>query len=205
MRMRTGLMLAILLALSTPAWAEDVQIGTTNIINQGSTRTVRGNALSPVTIRNWFFDLDLLANDWPHGPHLLDVAAVSSINVLGASTTPRSFYGIELAVTRTRDSYSLPHVGGANAIRGMYITLLDEHDYWESPHDADRWTGLGIYAHQGRRLGTGLVIGGAAGFDQPFVILGRDGREMFRVDGEGTVYLHGRALVLDADGTVRAR
>ena len=208
----TGALVVLLLLLAASA---DAQVAVDNqhvsggggpaIINHGNGTRITGSTDAPTTVRNTIFDLDLGLNDWPNGPQLIDAASISSINTLSGSTTPRSFYGFELAVTRTRASYSLPHVGGANAIRGMEITLHDDHDPWETPHDTDRWTGLGIYAHQGRRLGTGLVIGGAVGFDQPFVILGRDGREMFRVDGAGTVYLHGRALVIDADGSVRAR
>ena len=203
---RLALLALALLLVAAPGRADERSVNPgQNIIDQGGTRTITGDAASPVTIRNWFFDLILDANDWPHGPQLLDAAAVSSINVLSGPTTPRSFYGFELAVSRTRAATSLPHVGGANAIRGMEITLHDDHDVWETPHDADRWTGLGIYAHQGRTLGVGLAIGGAAGFDRPLVIVGRDGREVFGIDRDGTLYLHGRRVTIDADGVLRLR
>ena len=198
--MRTRLILTFLLLLSTaPALA---QIAVSNqhvsggggpaIINHGNGTRITGYTDAPTTVRNTMFDLDLGLNDWPNGPQLIDAASMSSINTLSASTTPRSFYGFELAVTRTRDSYSLPHVGGAQAIRGMEITLSDLHDFWETPHDTDRWTGLGIYAQDGRQLGTGLAIGGSAGFAQPLVILDRQNRVVFRIDGDGGVFVLGR-------------
>ena len=192
--------LALLAWVQAPVSADERSVNPgVNIIDQGGTRRVIGDAYSPVTIRNWFFDLNLEANDWPHGPQLLDAAAISSINRLDGTTTPASFYGFELVGSRSRRSYSLPSVRGTRAIRGQEITLWDEHMPWESPHDADRWTGLGIYAESGpegigRRLGTGLVIGGSVGWQTPLLIVDEHGRAIFEVRGDGTVLVRGRPL-----------
>ena len=193
-------LVAVTAILAGLAWGDERSVSPgVNIIDQGGTRTITGNATSPVTVRNWFFDLNLDANDWPHGSQLLDVAAMSSINRLGGSTTPMSFYGLELVVFRDRTSYSLPSVGGTRAIRGQEITLWDEHMPWESPHDADRWTGLGIYSTYaasgiGRPLGVGLVIGGPAGWQSPLLILDTQGRAIFEVRGDGRVFIRGQEI-----------
>lgn len=189
------------------------------IINHGGGTLLTGDVWNPTTIRNWIFDLDLGINDWPHGPQLLDAASMSSINRLSAATTPMSYYGFELAVFRDRTAYSLAHPGGmthvpgARAIRGQEIMMWDAHMPWETPHDAAAWRGLGIYAHMpadgiGRRLGTGLEIGGSAGWDRALHIVAPDGTTRFLVDGAGDLHLYDghalRRIVIDPDGRLRA-
>lgn len=208
-----------LMASLAPAYGDERSVNPgINIIDQGGTRNITGDATSPVTIRNWFFDLNLDANDWPHGPQLLDAAAISSINVLGGTTTPMSFYGLELQVERTRAATSLPQgtgwVPGARAIRGQEITLIDRHMPWETPHDALAWRGLGIYAPMpadgiGRMLGTGLEIGGTAGWEDALTIVGPDNLAKLRIKGDGQVHIRvdgiWRRIVVEPDGTLKAR
>lgn len=198
---------ALVLGSLSWTWAQelphqDIHIsggGGPAIISHGGATRITGYTDAPTTVRATIFDLDLGLNDWPHGPQLLDAASMSSINRLSASTTPMSYYGFELAVFRDRTSYSLPAVGGSRAIRGQEIMMWDAHMPWETPHDAAAWRGLGIYAHIpndgiGRRLGTGLEIGGNAGWDLPFVVRDTEGNSLFEVRGDGRVFIRGREL-----------
>ena len=177
---------------------------------------VHGEAHGPLTIRSVVADLQLSVSDWPHGPQLIDAAAFSSINVLDAATTPMSFYGVEVDVRRTGNTWSLPAgsgwVPGARAIRGGEITLSDERMPWEPPHDAGAFRGLGVYAQMpgpiGRRLGTGIEIGGSAGWEKSLHVVDTRGETVLIVDEQGILLRAGGRLLrlrVDPDGTVRAR
>jgi hypothetical protein len=150
---------------------------------------------APFTFRGMTADVTLRLSDWPNAPQLIDGANISTLTWL--HTTPRLWQGIEVAVFGEQsrpscdyDDRSEVGCGGTAGVRGIEVTIADRKPAHETPRDSARWTGIGVYAPDGRMLGTGVAIGGR--FVHHLDITNSRGETIFRVADDGTVSVRSR-------------